>query len=185
MSFSSGGLKCKVGSHKIPGVTSKFGFGVQSETRQRLTESCQEKALVIANTLFQQHKRLYTRTSADSQKWNQIDYVLCSWRWKSSIQAAKTRPGAYCNSDYELLIAKFRLKLKKVGKTTRPFRYELKQIPYDYAVEVTNRFNGLDFVERIPEELWTKVHNIVQEAVNKIIPQIKKRKNAKWLSKEK
>ena len=74
--------------------------------------------------------------------------------------------------------------MKKVGKTTRPFRYELKQIPYDYAVEVTNRFNGLDFVERIPEELWTKVHNIVQEAVNKIIPQIKKRKNAKWLSKE-
>ena len=74
--------------------------------------------------------------------------------------------------------------MKKVGKTTRPFRYELKQIPYDYAVEVTNRFNGLDFVERITEELWTKVHNIVQEAVNKIIPQIKKRKNAKWLSKE-
>ena len=87
---------------------------------------CQENALLIANTLFQQHKRrLYTWTSPDGQYQNQIDYILCSQRWKSSIQSAKTRPGADCGSDHELLIAKFRLKLKKVGKTTRPFRYDL------------------------------------------------------------
>ena len=92
---------------------------------------------------------------------NLIDYVLYSQRWRNSILSAKTRPGAYCGSDYELLIAKFRLKLKKVGKTTRPFRYDLNQIPEDYSMEVTNRLKGLDLVERVPEGLWTKVHNIV------------------------
>ena len=113
-----------------------------------LTEFCQENALVIANTLFQGHKRwLYTGTSTDGQYWNQTDYILCSQRWRSSIQSAKTRPGANCGSDHELLIAKFRLKLKKVGKTTRPFRYDLNQIPYDYTVEVTNRFKGLDLIQ--------------------------------------
>ena len=104
--------------------------------------------MVIANTLFQQHRRrLYTWTSPDGQYQNQIDYILCSQRWRSSIQSAKTRPGTDCGSDHELLIAKFRLKLKKVRKTTRPFRYDLNQIPYDYTVEVTNRFKGLDLIE--------------------------------------
>ena len=93
----------------------------------------------------EQHKRrFYTWTSPDGQQRNQIDYILCSQRWRSSIQSAKTRPGADCGSDHELLIAKFRVKLKKVGKTTRPFRYDLNQIPYDYTVEVRNRFKGLD-----------------------------------------
>ena len=87
---------------------------------------------------------------------NQIDYILCSQRWRSSIQSAKTRLGADCGSDHELLISKFRLKLKKVGKTTTPFRYDLNQIPYYYTVEVTNRFKGLDLIDRLPEELWTR-----------------------------
>jgi len=90
--------------------------------------------------------------------------------------------GADCGSDYELLIGKFRLKLKKVGKTTRPFRYNLNQISYDYTVEVTNRFKGLDLIDRLPEELWMEVHDIVQEAVIKNIPKEKKCKMAKWLS---
>ena len=81
------------------------------------------------------------------------------------MQSAKTRTGADCGSDQELLIAKFRLKLKKVGKTVRPFRYDLNQIPYDYTVEVRYRLKGLDLIDRVPEELWTEVHNIVQEAV--------------------
>ena len=80
--------------------------------------------------------------------------ILCSQRWRSSVQSTKTRPGADCGSDYELLIAKFRLKLKKVGKTTRPFRYDLNQIPYDYAVEVRNRFKDLDLIDRVLDELW-------------------------------
>ena len=106
----------KVGSQEIPGVTGKFGLGVQNEAGQRLTEFCQENTLVIAKTLFQQQKRqLYTWTSPDGQYQNQIDYVLCSQKWRSSIQSAKTRPGVDCGSDHELLIAQFRLKLKKVG----------------------------------------------------------------------
>ena len=79
------------------------------------------------------------------------------------MESAKTRPGADCGSDHELLTAKFRLKLKKVGKTTKPFRYDLNQIPYDYTVEVKNRFNGLDLIDRVPDELWTEVHDIIQE----------------------
>ena len=154
MSFSSyGDWNAKIGSQEILGVTGKFGFGVQNEARQGLTEFCQENILVIANTLFQQSKRwLYTWTSPDGQYQNQIDYILWILRWRSSTQSAKTRPGADCGSDHELLIAKFRLKLKKVGKTTRPFRYDLNQIPYDYTVEVTHRFKGLDLVDRVPKE---------------------------------
>ena len=85
----------------------------------------------------------------------------CSQRWRSSIQSAKTRPGADCGSDHELLMAKFRLKVKKVEKTTRPFRYDLNQIHYDYTVEVTNRFKGLDLIDRVLEELWMEVCDIV------------------------
>ena len=111
-----------------------------------------------------QHKRrLYTWTSPDGQYQNQIDYILCSQRWKSSIQSAKTRPGADCGSDHELLIAKLRLKLKKVGKTTIPFRYDLSQIPYNYTVEVKNRFKGLDLIDRVSDKLWMEVCDIVQD----------------------
>ena len=117
--FHYKGLECKSRKSRTPGVTGKFGLGVQNEAGQRLKESCQENALIIAHTLFQQHKRrLYTWTSPD-------DYILCSQRWRSSIQSTKTRPGADCGSDHELLIAKFRFKLKKVGKSTRPCRYGL------------------------------------------------------------
>ena len=80
-----------------------------------------------------------------------------------TLQSAKTRPGADCGSDHELLIAKFRLKLKKVGKTTRPFMYDLNQIPYDYTVEVTNIFKELDLIDRVPEELWMEISDTVQE----------------------
>ena len=140
----------KVGSQETPGVTGKFSLGVPNEAGKRLIEFCQENALIIANTLFQQHKRrLYTWTSPDGQHQNQIDYILCSQIWRSSIRSAKTRLGADCGSDPELLIDKSRLKLKKVGKITRPFRYDLNQIPYDYTVEVRNRFKGLDLIESL------------------------------------
>ena len=122
--------------------------------------------------------------SPDGQHRHQIDYILCSQRWRHSIQSAKTRPGADCGSDHELLIDKFRLKLRKVGETTRPFRYDLNQIPYDYTVEVRITFKGLDVIDRVPDELWTEVHDIVQETGIKTIPMEKKCKKAKWLSGE-
>ena len=97
---------------------------------------------------------------------------------------SKNRWGADCGSDHELLIAKFRVKLKKVGKTIRPFGYDLNQIPYDYTVDVTNRFKGLDLIERVSEELWMEVHDTVQEAGIKTTPKKKKCKKTKWLSEE-
>ena len=123
-------------------------------------------------------RRLYTWISPDGQHWNQIDYILCSQRWRNSMQSAKTWLGADCGSDHELLIAKFRLKLKKVGKTTRPFRYDLNQIPYDYRVEVTNTFKGLDLIDRVPDELWMEVRDSVKETGIKNIPMEKKCKKA-------
>ena len=134
----------------------------------------------IENTFFQKHnRRLYTWTSTVGQYQNQTDYILYCQRWRSSIQSAKARPGADCGSDHELFIVKFRLKLKKVGKTNRPFRYSLNQISYDYTVEVTNRLKGLDLIDRRPEELCMDVCDIVQEAVIKTIPKKNKCKKAK------
>ena len=136
--------------------------------------------MVITNSLFQQNKRsLYTWTSPDGQQQNQIDYILGTQRWRSSIESAKSRPGADCSTDHEHFIAKFRLKLKKVRKITRPFRYDLNQIPYDYPVEVRNRFKGLDRIDSLPDELWTKVHDIVHQIGIKTIPKKKKCRKSK------
>ena len=116
--FITGDWNAKVGSQEIPGVTGMFGLGIQNEAEQRLTEFFQENALLITNNLFQNHKRkLYMWTSPDGQYQNQIDYIPCSQKWRSSIESAKTRLGADYSSDHKRLIAKFRLKLKKVGKT--------------------------------------------------------------------
>ena len=122
---------------EIPGVTGKFVLRVQNEAGQRLTEFCQENALIIANSsntrdnsTHEHHQLVNTEI--------RLTILFCSQRQRRSIQSAKTRPGADCSSDHEVLNAKFRLKLKKVGKTTRPFRYKLNEIPYDYTVEVTD-----------------------------------------------
>jgi len=144
-----------------------------------------EDTSILRAKTFQEHKRrLYTWTLPDGQYGNQIDYILGSQRWRSCIQSAKIRPGADCGSDHELLIAKFRPKLKEPGKTTRPFSYDLNQIYYDYTVKVTNSFKGLYLIDRVPELLWTEVHDIVQEALIKIITKKKKCKKAKRLSED-
>ena len=159
-----------------------IGLGVQNEAGQRLTEFCQENALVIANTFFQQHKRrLYTWTSPHGQYRNQIDYIICSRRWRNSIQSVKARLEADCVLDHELFIAKFRFKLKKIGKTTRPFTYDLNKIPYHYTVEVTNRFKGFNMIPRVPEELWMEVCDTVQEVVIKTTYKKKKCKKSKMV----
>ena len=156
-STGSYGLEYKCRKSRDTGVSGKICLGVQNEAGQRLTEFCHKNTLAIANTLYQQHKRwLYTWASPNGHYWNQIDYILCSRRWRSSIQSAKTRSGADCSSDHQLLFAKFRLKLEKVGKNTRSFRYDLNQNPYDYRVEEMNRFKGLDLVNRVPESYGSK-----------------------------
>ena len=129
---------------------------------------CHENTLVIAYIFLQPHKRrLYTWTSPDGQYQNQIDYILCGWRWRGPIQSAKTRPESDCGSNHQLLTENFRFELQKVGKNTRPFRYDLNQILYDYTVEMTNRFKGLGLIDRVPEKLWTEVCDIVQEVMTK------------------
>ena len=136
--FQYRGLERKSGKSRNTWTNRQFCLGVQNEAGQRLTEFCQENALVIANTLSQKHKRiLYTWTPPDGKYQNQTDYIICSQRWKRSMQSVKTRLGTDCGSDHEHPIAKFRLILNKVGKTTRSFRYDLNQIPYNYTVEVT------------------------------------------------
>ena len=161
--FIIGDWNAKVGSQGTPGVTGKFGLGIRNEAGQRLIEFCQKNALVIANTLFQQHKRrLYTWTSPDGQHQNHTDYILCSQRWISSIQSAKTRPGADCGSDHELLITKFRLKLKKVGKTTKPFRSDQIRSVAQSCLTLCNPMNrstpGLPVHHQLPEFTQTHVH---------------------------
>ena len=128
-----------------------------------------EQAVAFRNTIFVESR---------------VDYIFCSQRWRSSIQSAKTRPGVDHGSDHELRIAKLRLKLKKVGKTSRTFRYDLNQIPYSYTVEVRNRLKGLHQINMVPDELWNEVCDIVQETGIKTIPMEKKCKKAKWLSGE-
>ena len=157
---------------------------MRNEAGQRLIEFCQQNSLVIANAFFQQHKRrLYTWPSPDGQHRNQIDYILCSQRWRSSIQSTKTRPGADCGSDHEIFIAKFRLELKKVRKTARPFRYDLNQIPYDYTVEMRNRFKGTDLIECLMN-YGMRFMTLYRRQGSRPPPRKGNAKKAKWLSEE-
>ena len=149
------GLECKSRKSRDTWSNRQIWPCSTERSRAKANKVLPREPLVIANTFFHQHKwRLYTWTSPYGQHGNQIDYILYSQRCRSSIQSAKTRPGADCGSDHELLIAKFRLKVKKVGKSTRPFSYDLHQIPYAYTVEVRNRFKGLDLIECLKNYGW-------------------------------
>ena len=131
--FHYSGLECKSRKSRNTWSNRQIWPWIVEWSRAKTNRVLPRKCTGQANTLFQQHKRRHsTWTSPDGQHRNHIDYILCSQRWRSSIQSTKTRPGAECGSDHEPLITKFRLKLKKVGKTTRPFSYDLNQIPYDY-----------------------------------------------------
>jgi len=181
--FHYRGLECKSRKSRNTWGNCKFGLGIQNEAGQRLIEFCQENSLVIVNTLFQQHKR---RLHMDVTRWSTLKSVWLyslQQRWKSSIQSAKTRLGADCGSDHELLIAKFRLELKKVGKTTRPFRYDLNQIPYDYTVEVRNRFKGLDQIEHLMN-YGRRFVTLYRRQGSRPSPWKRNAKKAKWLSEE-
>ena len=181
--FIIGYWNTKTGSQEIPRVTDKFGCEVQNEAGQRPTEFCQKNTLVIAkppcnstrgDSTYGHHQMANTKIRLiiffaveDEEALYSQQNKTWSWPWLTSW-------APYC---------KIQAKLKNIGKTTRPFRYELNKIPYDYTLEVRNRFRKLHLVDRVPEELWIEVHNIVQEAVTKTIPKKKKWKKAKWLSK--
>ena len=181
--FIIGDWNAKVGSQETSGVTGNFCLGIWSEAGQGLIEFCQENALVIANTIFQQHKRRHW-TSPDGQHWNQVDYILCSQRWRSSIQSAKTRLGADCGSDHELLIAKFRLELKKVGETTRPFssvQFSSVAQSCPTLCDPMNRSTpGLPVHHQFPEFTQTRVHR-VSDAIQPSHPLSSPSSNPLWL----
>ena len=182
MSFHYRGLECKSRKLRDTWNNRQVWLWTTKWIRAKANRVLLREHTVIANTLFQQHKRwLYTWTITRWSIQKSIDYILCSWRWKSSTQSAETKLGSDCGSNQQLFTAKFRFKLKKVRETTRSFRYDINQIPYDYKMEVTNRFKGLDLVDRVPQELWTEFHNTVQEMVSKTIAMKKKCKKAKWL----
>ncbi|KAG8233579.1 hypothetical protein J437_LFUL000990 [Ladona fulva] len=175
--FIIGNWNSKAEDKVLDGVTGKYGVGVQNKAGERLIKFCQGNTLVVTNTLFQQPKRrLYTWIPPDGKYRNQIDFILCSQRWRSAIQSVKTRPGADCGSDHELLIVKIHLKLKRVRKTEAPIMI------WEYAVDVRNRFESLVIEDRQPKELWAEIREIVQKAAEKHIPKAKKSRKAKWLS---
>ena len=185
--FIIGDCNIEAGSQEITCSTGKFGLGVQNEAGQKLTVLPSEHTGHGKHPLLQHKRRLYTWTSPDGQHQNQIDCILCSQRWRSSLQSAKTRLTilmiwADCGSDHEFLIGKFSLKLNKVGKARRPFRYDLNQISYIYPVDVTNRFKGLDLIDSawrtMDRGLWHCTGGSDQDH-----PQEKYVK-AKWLSEE-
>ena len=153
-------------------ITGKFGFGVQNESEANRVLSREHTSHRKCHFPTIQEMTLHM----DIERWStaKSDWLYSLQpKMERFSQSAKRRPGVGCGSDHELLIANFRLKLKKIGKTTSPFRYDLNQIPYDYTVEVMNRCKGLDLVERVPEELWMKVCKIIQEAVTKTTPKKK------------
>ncbi|CAF3528318.1 unnamed protein product [Adineta steineri] len=178
-----GDWNAKVGETEVPGIVGKFGLGKRNEAGDRLIEFCQENHMVITNTCFQQPKRrLYTWTSPNGQHRNQIDYIICNRRWKSSITSVKTRPGADCGTDHELLLACFRIKLKQHQKSTQTSKPDLQNIPYKYKVAVKNRFDALNLIGKEPEELWQEIRDIINDETKINIPTIPKKKKNNWLS---
>ena len=152
--FIIGDWNAKVQSQETPGVTGKFGLGIRNEAGQRLIEFCQENTLVITNTLFQQHKRRpYRRTSPDGQHRNQIDYILCSQNGEALYSQQKQDQELTVSQIMNSLLPNSDLNLKKVGKTTQPFKYDVNETRCDYTVEVRNIFKRLDLIDRVSDEI--------------------------------
>ena len=172
--FITGDWNAKIGSQEIPGVTGIWPWNTKwsrAKAKRVLSRECTGHS----KTLFQQYKwRLYTWTSPDGQYRNQIDYILCSQRWRSCIQSEKSRPGVDCGSNHELLIAKFRLKLKKLGKNHWAIQVWPKSNPLWLYSGSDKQIQRIRSDRQSSKELWTEVHNTVQEVVPKTIPKKKK-----------
>lgn len=150
-----------------------------------MIEFCRENSLCVMNTQFEQHKRrLYTWTAPNGIHRNQIDYIMCQKRWKSSVLAAKTLPGADCGTDHELLMAKIRIKLRKVKRTTVPQRFDIENIQDRYVTEVRNRFSALELEGKEPEAMWNEIRDTVISMANEHVPKVRKTKRKEWMSEE-
>lgn len=179
-----GDLNAKVGDVSVLGTTGKFGLGKRNEAGQKLIEFCASNSMFIANTYFVQPKRrLYTWTSPNGVFKNQIDYIIGSTRWKSSLTTCKTLPGADCGSDHQLLITEIHIKLRKTNKERAPVRFKLDCIPGEFRTATGNRFSELELIDREPDELWHDIKTILSEEAKRILPLYKKRKTP-WLSED-
>jgi len=188
-----GDFNAKVGKYSGVGrggdTIGRHGLGKQNEAGERLVEFCEGNNLKIMNTWFEQPKRrLYTWTSPDGKHRNQIDYILINKRWYSTIRDVKTKPGADCGTDHELLVTTVQTKLKKLKKGERLITFDCKEITQEYRVEIRNRFEILERDEAETEEvennLWEKTKKVILETAEKYIPKKKKDKTTPWLSKE-
>jgi len=183
--YVMGDFNAKAGEGEEAGVVDRHGLGVRNHAGDRLVQFCQENKFTIANTLFIQPKRrLYTWTSPDGLHRNQIDYFLCQQRWKSSIMAVKTLPGADCGSDHQLLIAKIRLRLCKIKRPTTQGRLDTANLSTQYAIEVKNRFDLLSFDDKHPDDIWAEVRQSISESAQKHVPYKKAAKASQWLAPE-
>jgi hypothetical protein len=181
--YIMGDFNAKVGEGEVARVAGRYGLGVRNDAGDRLIRFCQENKFTITNTLFTQPKRrLYTWTSPDGLHRNQIDYILCQKRWKSSIVAAKTLPGADCGSDHQLLIAKVRLRFCKTKRPTTQRKFDTANISTHYAVEVKNRFDALSLDDKHPDDIWTEVKRSITESARKHVANKKPAKASQWLA---
>ena len=178
-----GDFNAKVGKGEGDQFIGRHGVGTRNEAGDRMHEFCAANDLVAVNTFFEQPpRRLYTWTSPDGQHRNQIDYIMIKARWKSSFLSVKTRPGADCGTDHELLIADFKMRLKRIRRDRLPTRYDLQNIPSSYNVEVRNMFNAINLVERRPEELWQEIKQGIKTLAKAHIPLQSRTKKNPWLS---
>jgi len=180
-----GDWNAKVGDKGVKNIAGLHGLGDKNDAGEKLLEFCAGNELIVSNTWFQQHKRrLYTWTSPGGEYRNQIDYILIKKRWRSAISSVKTMPGADCGTDHELLVAKIKVKLKKVKGNKAPLRYDLQNIPVEYNVEIRNRFAAIELDDKEPDELWEDIKMAVNETAAKQVPRRKYKKRKAWISQQ-
>ena len=173
-----GDWNAKVGQDETNGTTGRFGLGERNERGDQLVEFCSRNDLHIKNTFF----KLHTWRSPDQTTRNQIDYIICKTRWRNSVRRVTTLPGPDCGTDHNLLIADVKIKLTRIKRAKQTPKYGVENIGLEFAVEVKNRFYGLQLAGREPEELWNNIRGIVKETADKSVPKAKRKKVTKWIS---
>ncbi|XP_041107422.1 craniofacial development protein 2-like [Polyodon spathula] len=183
--YIMGDFNAKVGSHEEVNIIGRCGLGERNDAGDHLVQFCHENHLRVSNTWFIQPKRhLYTWTAPNGQHCNQIDYILCSRCWKSSVLAIKTFPSADYGSDHELLVATIKVKFCNIKKNAPPKRFDVSKVPVSYAVAVKNRFKLLGNANKQPDKLWQEFQSTIIKTAQEHIPYKKLEKRSKWLSAE-